>query len=586
MVFVGGLLGTGRRGRERERAAGLGDWVAGPGVGAGGWAWWPGGGAGSGSGLRGVGARASGPGAGSGDGLEATTQVSRLCRGCCYDPLIPPERRKTQVPQRSCLAKAGQQDHLAAILPPAGCRVSLSESLNCIVAEDIPTSFERFGHVLDASWVDQALKETGTASVRRRKIPAALVVWLVIGMALFRDRSIQEVVCHLGLVLPSNKKNSNRPTAGKTVARSTIPQGRYRLGAAPVRAIFERTSETWAAAAADSHRWRGLSLYGLDGTTLRVPDTEENREEFSLPGTSRGQSGYPQVRLVALMALRSHLIAGAAFGPCSGKASGELSLAQKLWPQVPERALVIMDKGLIDYGVFYRLSHDDEGSVTGKKHWLVRAKKNVKYKTLEVLSDGDELVELSLSKQARDKDPGLPMKMVARAIHYQVKGFKPQLLLTSMVDPQQYPAAEVAALYHERWELELGYDEIKTHMLERQEALRSKKAEGVRQEIWGILLAYNLVRKEMLDVAEDQGVDPIRISFRHALQLIRIFCVVESWTSSPGVMPKRLASHREMVASLLILPERRPQRQYKRHVKIKMSGYKRNPGRPADKGSE
>ena len=461
--------------------------------------------------------------------------------------------------------------------------MQLTDSILEILEADVPAAFERFGKLLDARWIDAALKETGTATVRRRKLPAQLVVWLVIGMALFRDRSIKEVVDHAGLVLPSQK--GKRPTAGKTVAPSAIPQARYRVGATAIRAIFERTAEAWAEPAADAHRWRGLALYGVDGTTLRVPDTDANREAFGLPGSGRGQSGYPQVRLVALMALRSHLISAAAFGPCRGKKNGECSLALQLWPQLPADSLVIVDKGFIDYGLFYRLSHDEDGSRSGK-HWLVRAKSNMRWKTLEVFGTGDELVELSINSHARKKDPSLPKKMVARAIRYQVKGHKPQALLTSMVDPEQYPPTEVAALYHERWEIELGYDEVKTHMLERQEALRSRKAEGVEQETWGILLAYNLVRKEMLDVAEAAGVSPVRVSFRHSLMLIRNFCLADAWFCAPGNIPKRLASLHETMATLLILPERRGERRYKRHVKIKMSKFKRNPGKPVAKGSK
>lgn len=463
--------------------------------------------------------------------------------------------------------------------------MSLAESFSAILESDIPSSFKCFARVLDVGWINSALRETGTATVRRRKLSSQLVVWLVIGMALFRDRSIAEVVSHLGLVLPS-QKNKPASAGGRSVAPSAIPQGRYRVGAAPVEAIFVHTAQAWAMAAADEHQWRGLSLYGIDGTTLRIPDTDENREVFGLPGSSRGQASYPQARLVALMALRSHLIAGVAFGPYSGKKTGEHSLAQQLWPQLPERSLIIMDKGFTDYGLFYRLSHNEDGSLLGNKHWLIRAKKNLKWKTIKVLGTGDELVELSISRQARKKDPGLPSKMLARAISYQVKGFSPQTLLTSMVDPDEYPANEMAALYHERWEIELGYDEVKTHMLERQEALRSKKAEGVRQEIWGILLAYNLVRKEMLDVAEAAGVSPLRVSFRHSLMLIRVFCTVEAWTTTPGKIPSRLASHREMVKALLILPERRSERRHERHVKIKMSNYKRNPGRPVAKAAK
>lgn len=149
------------------------------------------------------------------------------------------------------------------------------------------------------------------------------------------------------------------------------------------------------------------------------------------------------------------------------------------------------------------------------------------------------------------------------------------------MDAEASPAKEIVGLYHERWELEVGYDEVKTHMLEREEALRSKTAEGTRQEVWGVLLAYNLIRRKILHVAKSFGLHPNRISFRHSLQLIRVFCLVEAWTSAPGNLPRRLDGLCEMLSELLVLPPRRIERRYKRHVKIKMSPYKRNPGRPA-----
>jgi len=457
--------------------------------------------------------------------------------------------------------------------------MSLRESLASLLSEDIPATFKRFGRVLDAQWVTDALTATGTASVRRRRFPAEIVVWLVIGMALFRDRSIRETVDHLGLVMPSATATAGTNPA---LAPSAITKGRYRTGAAAVEHIFRRTAETWTREAADSYRWRGLALYGIDGTTLNIPDTPENREEFCLPGSSRGQAGYPQVRMVALMALRSHLMGGLAFGPCRGKRTGETTLALQLWPMVPEQSLVMMDKGFINYGVFYRLRYGDDGQVIRGRHWLARAKKHLVFKTLKTFAPGDELVEVKLTPASRRADPGLPETMTARAIRYERKGFRPQTLLTSLVDADRYPADEIVALYHERWDIEMGYDEIKTHMLERQETLRSKKPEGIRQEIWGIGLAYNLVRKEMLAVAERFGVEPRRISFRHSLQLIRIFCVVEAWTSAPSKLHKRLDETREMVG-LLLLPKRRSERRYERHVKVKMSGYKRNRGHPGAK---
>jgi hypothetical protein len=461
-----------------------------------------------------------------------------------------------------------------------------AESVVELLQADLPASFERFTSHLDSELVESALQDSGTATVRRRRIPSQHVVWLVIGMALFRDRCIQEVVSHLHLVLPRFRNADNEKQVDQAYAPSAVTQARYRVGAAPLEILFAQTALHWAATAADQDRWRGLALYGVDGTTLRIPDTEVNREDFGLPATGRGQSGYPQVRLVALMALRSHLIAATSFGPYAGKKTGECTLAKELWPQVPERSLLIVDRNFLNYGLLFGLSHDySTGEVHGNKHWLIRTKKNTRWKTLKVLGEGDELVELKVSSHARKKDPMLPKTMMARAVRYQVRGYRPQTLLTSLVDPTQFPALEIAQLYHARWEIELGYDEVKTHMLERQEALRSKKPEGVRQEIWGVLLAYNLVRKEMLEVADAAGVPPVRVSFRHSLQLIRVFCLVEAWTMAPGNIPKRLAGMQEMM-QLLILPERRSERRYKRHVKIKMSKYKRNPGRPAKKTAE
>ncbi len=117
-------------------------------------------------------------------------------------------------------------------------------------------------------------------------------------------------------------------------------------------------------------------------------------------------------------------------------------------------------------------------------------------------------------------------------------------------------------------------------MLEQKESLRSRKPGGVRQEIWGVLLAYNLVRLMMLDAAEEAGLPPTRISFKNSLHLIRTFCTVNAWGAPPATMGTELRMLREMLA-VLLLPERRPKRRYKRHVKIKMSSYKKNPGRGA-----
>jgi hypothetical protein len=428
-------------------------------------------------------------------------------------------------------------------------------------------SFALFAQTLDSRWIEAALRATGTASVRRRKLPAEYVVWLVIGMGLLRDRSIAEVVRHLALVLPGVEPPRARPD----VTGGAIVQARDRLGEEPLRNVFTTTAEAWAHASADRDRWRTLAVYGVDGSRLRVPDTPENDAAFGRPRSSRGRAAYPQVRVVALMALRSHLLAGLALGACH---EGELTLAARLWTLLPDHSLSILDRGFLSYLLLHQLQSQGQ-----HRHWLTRAKKNLRWRVLERLGPNDWRIELPLPPNLRRLHPELPEVLVARAIRYRRRGFRSQTLLTSLLDPTRHPAPEIVELYHERWELELGFDEIKTHTLEREEALRSRAPERARQEIWGLAIGYNLVRLEMERVATHAKVPPTRISYRHALMLIRNFWIA-AWLTSPGVLPQRLAALQEELA-LLILPPRRSERRFPRAVKIKMSNYplKRSPRR-------
>ena len=420
-----------------------------------------------------------------------------------------------------------------------------------------PEQFETFRRHIDAAWVEQALAATGVATVRRRRLPVEEVVWVVLGMALFRDRPIEDVVSKLDLALPG----------GGTIARSSVSQARARLGSEPMKWLFERSASAWAHSSADAHRWRGLALYGMDGSCARVPDTRENRAHFGgQSGRNGTESGYPMARIVALMVLRSHLLAGVWFGPYGG--TNELEHAKELRASVPDDSLTVLDRGFLAASMLLGIETAGQN-----RHWLTRAKSNSKWRVLRRLGKGDELVEMDVSRHARGQDASLPRTWMMRAIRYHRKGFRPQTLLTSLLDAKPYPADEIIALYHERWELELGYDELKTELLDREEAIRSKTREGVEQELWGILLAYNLVRVEMERVAKAAKVEPTRISFVESLRLMR-----DEWlwlsVTSPGAIPKRLASLRANLKRY-ILPPRRPKRLYPRAVKIKMSNYDR-----------
>ena len=439
--------------------------------------------------------------------------------------------------------------------------MDIGQALLALGDGERPDHFEQFAAALDPAWIQQALISTGKATVRRRKLPAEQAVWLVIGMGLFRDRSIHDVAHHLDLVLPDSMAN----TAPGSLTSSAVVQARQRLGSEPLSELFRSTAEHWAVRAAGAQRWQGLAVYGIDGSTLRIADTPENESTFGRPGSSRGCAAYPQLRLVALMALRAHLLAGLALGPYR---TGEVTLAETLWDKIPDDSLTILDRGFLSFGLLHRLQTRGRS-----RHWLIRARAKLKWRVIRRLGANDHLVEITLSKQARRADPELPQTLQVRAVRYQRRGFRAQTLLTSLTDRQRYPAAEIVALYHERWELELAFDEIKTHTLEREESLRSRNPARVYQEVWGLAIGYNLVRLAMTRAAEQAGIPPLRLSYRHSLVLIRDFWLFAGITSGPGLLPRRLERlHRDL--ALLVLPPRRPRR-YPRAVKIKMSGYPR-----------
>src|SRR3990170_5183844 len=271
--------------------------------------------------------------------------------------------------------------------------MDLGQRLEAVGDHARSESFDVFRQHLEPAWIDAALKTTGTLSLRRRRLPAESAVWTVIGMALLRDRSIQEVVRHLDLVLPADDKPA-------IVTGSAIIQARDRLGQEPLAALFALIADHWVDRSADEHRWRGLRVYGVDGTTLRIPDTQENDVAFGRPKSGRGRSGYPQVRLVALMVLRSHELASLAVGACN---EGEVTLAASLWPKLPDQSLTLIDRGFISYLVFHRIR-----SAGTKRHWLTRAKKHLNWSKVKRLGPNDYLVEIPINKSLRRKHPEMP----------------------------------------------------------------------------------------------------------------------------------------------------------------------------------
>jgi hypothetical protein len=455
------------------------------------------------------------------------------------------------------------EDHAASIVHDF--QETLTEALE-FTSAFTPEAFPRLLAEFNPVWIEEALAATGTATIRRRRLPAERTVWLILGMGLLRDLPITDVARKLEVALPGLDGTA-------TVASSALSQARSRLGAEPMEWLFLRSSEEWGNASADRDRWRGLALYSVDGSTLRVADSVDNRAHFGGHDSGRHEggrdkrvSGYPLLRIVVLMAVRSHLLTAATFGPYG---VDERTYAKSLWGSVPDHSLLLVDRNYLQAGVLVPLM------TTGtNRHWITRAKSTTSYRLIRRLGPGDELVEFEVSSEARQKDPSLPTHFDARAIRYQRKGFQPQILLTSLVDDRLYPADELRALYHERWEIELGFGEIKTDMLERLETIRSKSPAAVAQEMWGLLVAYNLVRLEMQRIADELEVAPTRISFVAALRYF-----VDQWlwaadTMTPGAIPRRLSTMRDRLRRF-VLPPRRPERSFPRAVKIKMSNYAR-----------
>jgi hypothetical protein len=339
------------------------------------------------------------------------------------------------------------------------------------------------------------------------------------------------------------------------------------VGAEPLEELFDLTAAKWERETADLDVWRGLRLRALDGTTLRIADSPANEEVYGRPGSTRTPAAYPQARVVAVLGLGGRMMSDFVVGTYD---QGEQTLAQLLYPRLADDTLVLLDRNFVNHAAFVRIPAEGRN-----RHFLCRGRESgMSFRTIGELGPGDFLIELRVPPHHRSKDRSLPETVVVRMLEYTIKGFGRRRLLTSLQDPRQYPAEEIIELYHRRWEIELAYGEIKTQTLERREALRSRDPELVRQEIWGLALAYNLMRVMMARAARTAEVPASRMSFRNSLLQIQTFLLM-AWNDKPGTLPRLYQDLLDELA-LLVLPQRRARR-YPRAVKIKMSNYNKAP---------
>jgi hypothetical protein len=313
-------------------------------------------------------------------------------------------------------------------------------------------------------------------------------------------------------------------------------------------------------------RFHGKRMYAIDGSSFKTPDTPENDNTYGRPGTARGRAGYPQMRAVLLVDLGARIVVAEKHGAFK---TSEIELAREVVKELPPGSLSLLDRNFYSTDLLYDVRE-------GGRDFVVRIKANTRVRKLQKLGAGDWLVEVDVPWKARDKRPDLPRVMRLRLIEYTPPGGTEKIrLLTSLLNAVQVKAAEIANLYHERWGIETVVDEIKTHLcgcqtVDRAVFFRSKTPERIEQEWYGILLAYNAVRRVISVAAARTRAAPVRLSFTAALERLR-----DTLNEMLRLPTWRLpACYERMMKQIArnTVPSR-PWRKNARVVKIKLSQY-------------
>jgi hypothetical protein len=357
--------------------------------------------------------------------------------------------------------------------------------------------------------VKAVLTAQGKASRRQRELPAHVVAYYVICLALFMQVSCREV---LRCLLEGLAWLLGPGQAVKITGKSGISQARTRLGWEVMRQLYQEIVKPIAVEATRGAWYRGWRLLSLDGTTLAVADEKENARAFGRPANSRGQGAYPQIRFVSLVETGTHVLFATRLGSYG---SGEIALAEEVIAGLQKGMLCLADRNFFSYRLWNRAR-------AGGADLLWRVKKDWQFALEQRLADGSYLSRIYPSGRARRRQAEA---VAVRVIEYRLEGVagaEPAYrLVTTILDPAQAPAEELAALYHERWEIEGAFDELKTHLRGAQIVLRSKTPDLVRQEFYGLLLAHFAVRGLVHEAALKAGEDPDRLSFVHAVRVIR-----------------------------------------------------------------
>jgi len=357
--------------------------------------------------------------------------------------------------------------------------------------------------------IQEILSRSGRASIRQRDLPAHVVVYYVIALALFMQSSYREVLCCL---LEGIRWLLGPGADVKVTGKSGISQARTRLGWQPLQQLHDEIVKPVAVEKTRGAWYRKWRVVSLDGSTLDVADEKENERAFTRPSASRGTSAFPQLRFVSLVENGTHVLFGTQLG---GYRTGEVTLAKVVVGVLSPEMLCLADR------LFYGFDLWNQARAAGAD-LLWRIKKNIRLPCDTRLPDGSYLSRI----YPTPKDQRLGSNGVAvRVVEYRLEGIADAdpiyRLLTTVLDHDAAPADELAALYHERWEIETALDELKTHLRGSRIVLRSKTPDLVKQEFYGLMLAHFAIRGLMHEAALKADHDPDQLSFLHAVRVIR-----------------------------------------------------------------
>jgi hypothetical protein len=380
---------------------------------------------------------------------------------------------------------------------PAGSRITDYISLG-VIAKTFPVSK-----------IHSVLAATGAESVRQRDLPAHVVVYYVIALALYMQSSYREV---LRCLLEGVQWLLDPSATVKVAGKSGISQARTRLGWEPVRQLHDEVVRPIAVQATRGAWYRHWRLVSLDGSTLDVADEAENDAAFGRPGASRGSSAYPQIRFVSLVENGTHVLFASQMADYG---TGEITLAKAVLASLRPGMLCLADRQFFGFAL-WNLARQTEADL------LWRIKKNARLACDKRLPDGSYVSRIYPSDRNRRRQTN---GVAVRVIDYCLDGVADAepiyRLVTTILDHTKAPATQLAALYHDRWEIETALDELKTHLRGAKIVLRSKTPDLVRQEFYGLMMAHFAIRGLMHEAALKADEDPDRLSFLHTVRVIR-----------------------------------------------------------------